>query len=36
MPGPKSPWGRPTRGYKTRRNKVSDKFIVRRRTAGNR
>jgi large subunit ribosomal protein L2 len=36
MPGPKSPWGRPTRGYKTRRNKVSNKFIVRRRTAGNR
>ncbi len=36
MPGPKSPWGRPTRGYKTRRNKVSEKFIVRRRTAGNR
>lgn len=31
MPGPKSPWGKPTRGYKTRRNKVSDKFIVRRR-----
>ena len=36
MPSPKSPWGRPTRGYKTRRNKVSDKFIVRRRTAGSR
>ncbi len=36
MPSPKSPWGRPTRGYKTRRNKVSNKFIVRRRTAGNR
>jgi large subunit ribosomal protein L2 len=31
MPGPKSPWGRPTRGYKTRRNKSSDKYIVRRR-----
>ncbi len=31
MPGPKSPWGKPTRGYKTRRNKVTDKFIVRRR-----
>lgn len=31
MPGPKSPWGRPTRGYKTRRNKKSDQFIVRRR-----
>lgn len=31
MPGPKSPWGKPTRGYKTRRNKISDKYIVRRR-----
>lgn len=31
MPGPKSPWGRPTRGYRTRRNKKSDQFIVRRR-----
>ncbi|MCS7221651.1 MAG: 50S ribosomal protein L2 [Anaerolineae bacterium] len=34
MPGPKSPWGKPTLGYKTRRNKKTDKFIVRRRTAG--
>jgi large subunit ribosomal protein L2 len=34
MPGPKSPWGRPTRGYKTRRNKQSNQYIVRRRTAG--
>ncbi|MFO7584433.1 MAG: 50S ribosomal protein L2 [Anaerolineales bacterium] len=32
MPGPKSPWGKPTRGYKTRRNKLTDKFIVKRRT----
>ncbi|HET59464.1 MAG TPA: 50S ribosomal protein L2 [Chloroflexi bacterium] len=31
MPGPKSPWGKPTRGYKTRRNKRTDKYIVRRR-----
>ena len=31
MPGPKSPWGKPTLGYKTRRNKVSDPLIVRRR-----
>jgi large subunit ribosomal protein L2 len=31
MPGPKSPWGKPTRGYKTRRNKISDQYIVRRR-----
>ncbi len=34
MSGPKSPWGKPTRGYKTRRNKISDQFIVRRRNAG--
>jgi len=33
MAGPKSPWGRPTRGYRTRRNKTSDKYIVRRRAA---
>ena len=31
MPGPKSPWGKPTRGYKTRRNKLSDKYIIRQR-----
>ena len=31
LPGPKSPWGKPTRGYKTRRNKKTDQFIVRRR-----
>ncbi len=36
MAGPKSPWGKPTRGYKTRRNKTSNKFIVRRRTSGKR
>ena len=36
MPGPKTPWGKPTLGYKTRRNKVTDKFIVRRRTSGKR
>lgn len=34
MPSPKSPWGRPTLGYKTRRNKKTDQFIVRRRNAG--
>ena len=28
---PVSPWGQPTRGYKTRNNKRTDKFIVRRR-----
>lgn len=31
LPGPKSPWGKPTLGYKTRRNKSTDKYIVRRR-----
>ncbi len=32
MPSPVSPWGKPTLGYKTRkRNKPSDKYIVRRR-----
>lgn len=36
MPGPKSPWGKPTRGYKTRRNKKTDQFIVRRRNQGTR
>lgn len=34
MPGPKSPWGKPTRGKKTRRNKATDKYIVRRRGKG--
>jgi large subunit ribosomal protein L2 len=33
MPGPKTPWGKPALGYKTRRNKKSDKFIVRRRNS---
>ncbi len=36
MPGPKSPWGQPTLGYKTRRNKDTDKYIVRRRNKGKR
>jgi large subunit ribosomal protein L2 len=31
LPGPKSPWGKPTLGYKTRRNKQTEKYIVRRR-----
>jgi len=31
MAGPKSPWGKPTLGYKTRRNKTTDQYIVRRR-----
>jgi large subunit ribosomal protein L2 len=32
MPGPKTPWGKPALGYKTRGSKQSDKYIVRRRT----
>jgi large subunit ribosomal protein L2 len=31
MPSPKTPWGKPTLGYKTRRRKDTDKYIVRRR-----
>ena len=31
MPGPKTPWGKPARGYRTRRNKSTDQYIVRRR-----
>jgi len=31
MPGPKTPWGKPTLGKRTRRNKRTDTFIVRRR-----
>ena len=31
MPGPKTPWGKPTLGAKTRHNKRTDKWIVRRR-----
>lgn len=33
LPGPKSPWGKPTLGKKTRRNKRTSKYIVRRRGA---
>jgi large subunit ribosomal protein L2 len=36
MPGPKSPWGKPTLGYKTRRNKSTEKYIVRSRNASKR
>jgi large subunit ribosomal protein L2 len=32
MPSPKSPWGKPTLGKKTRHNKQTDKYIVRRRS----
>ncbi len=36
MPGPKTPWGRPARGYKTRRNKSTNKYIVRHRSKSSR
>jgi large subunit ribosomal protein L2 len=31
MPGPRTPWGKPALGRKTRNNKRTDRFIVRRR-----
>jgi len=31
MPGPKTPWGKPALGYKTRKTKYSDGMIIRRR-----
>ena len=31
MPGPKTPWGKPALGYKTRKPRASDKLIVKRR-----
>jgi large subunit ribosomal protein L2 len=31
LPGPKTPWGKPALGYKTRKPKSSDKLIVKRR-----
>lgn len=31
MPGPKTPWGKPALGKKTRRRKYTDRFIVKRR-----
>ena len=31
LPGPKTPWGKPALGYRTRRPKSSDKLIVKRR-----
>ncbi|RJQ07379.1 MAG: 50S ribosomal protein L2 [Dehalococcoidia bacterium] len=36
MPGPKTPWGKPALGYRTRSNKRTDKFVVRRRSQGRR
>ena len=32
MPGPKTPWGKPAMGFRTRRNKSTDKMIVKRRS----
>jgi large subunit ribosomal protein L2 len=32
MPGPKTPWGKPAKGKRTRRNKATDKYIFRRRS----
>ena len=32
MSGPKTPWGKPAQGTRTRRNKSTDKYIFRRRT----
>ncbi len=31
LPGPRTPWGKPALGYKTRKHKASDKMIVKRR-----
>jgi large subunit ribosomal protein L2 len=36
MPGPKTPWGKPALGFRTRNNKRTDKYIVRRRGKGRR
>lgn len=33
-PHPVSPWGMPTKGYKTRQNKKTEKFIIARRKSG--
>ncbi len=32
LPGPKSPWGKPTLGKKTRQNKSTEKYIIRHRS----
>jgi len=31
---PCSPWGKPTKGFKTRKNKTSDRYIVKKRSIG--
>jgi len=32
LPGPKTPWGKPALGYRTRKPKASDKLIIKRRS----
>jgi large subunit ribosomal protein L2 len=34
MPGPKTPWGQPALGKRTRRNKRTGKYIIRRSSKG--
>jgi len=36
MPGPKTPWGNPTLGYKTRTNKRTDQMVIRHRSKAKR
>jgi large subunit ribosomal protein L2 len=36
MPGPKTPWGKPALGFKTRQNKRTDKYILRHRAKAKR
>lgn len=36
MPSPKTPWGKPTLGYKTRKNKKTGKYIIRSRHSAKR
>lgn len=36
MPGPKTPWGKPALGFRTRNSKRTDQYIVRRRGKGRR
>jgi large subunit ribosomal protein L2 len=36
MPGPKTPWGKPALGYKTRANKRTEKMIIRHRSKAKR
>jgi large subunit ribosomal protein L2 len=36
MPGPKTPWGKPALGYKTRRNKRTENMILRHRSKAKR